>query len=92
MIRVRSKSGRFIALLPDDLIGGFDVVVTAWGVQSFKSSWPCSRLGDGPIRFSFAKNGDLVDVSTSRDGEDLFALSEDAQEFGEKALAKRRTS
>ncbi len=91
-IRVHSKSGRYIALLPESLTGGFSVVVTANGVSSFKSSWPCSRLGTQPIRFEFAANGDLIDVSTDRDGEDLLALSQDAQEFGEKCIARRLTT
>ena len=90
MVRIRSKGGRYIALLPQDHNIGFDVVVTAMGVQAFASRWPCSRLGTQPIRFSFAGNGDLVDVSTRRDGPDVLALSEDAQAFGEKAQTKHR--
>jgi hypothetical protein len=85
-IRVHSKSGRFIALLPESLTGGFAVVATRNGVDSFRSSWPCSRLPDRPLRFEFAPNGDLVDLNTNYDGPDILALSQDAQEFGEKAL------
>jgi hypothetical protein len=93
MIRVHSRSGKFIALLPDDLQGGFSVVVTANGVDSFSASWPCAHLGNGPIRFEYASNGDLVDESrdTSRaDGSAVLALCEDAQTFGQAALDKRR--
>ena len=90
MIRVHSSSGRFIALLPDDLQGGFAVVATASGVASFRASWPCSHLGEQPIRFEFAGNGDLEGISTSRDGADVLALSEDAQEFGAACLERRR--
>ncbi len=89
-IRVHSKSGKFIAILPDTLTGSFDVCVTANGVAAMRVSWPCSRLPDRPIRFGFAANGDLVDVSTGYDGEDILALSQDAQEFGERVLEKRR--
>lgn len=91
MIRVHSKSGNFIALLPESLQGGFSVVATERGVCGFKSSWPCSRLPDRPIRFEFAPNGDLVDIiGASYDGEDLLALSEDAQAFGDRAIRARR--
>lgn len=89
-MRVHSKSGRFIALLPDSLQGGFSVVVTEGGVCSFKASWPCSRLPERPIRFEFASNGDLVDiVGTGYDGEDMLALSQDAQSFGDRAMETR---
>lgn len=77
MIRVHSKSGNFIALLPDTLQGGFSVVATETGVCRLKNSWPCSKLPERPIRFEFASNGDLVDVvGTSYDGEDLLALKQ----------------
>lgn len=95
MERVHSKSGKYIALLPDAEerakgIRGFSVVVTANGVGSFISSWPCSRLHEYPIRFDYAENGDLVDIIGNQpDGEDLLALSQDAQEWGEKILAKQ---
>lgn len=88
--RVRSKSGRFIALLPESG-RGFVVVATANGVESFNSRWPCSRLRVRPVRFEFASNGDLVDIiGTQPDGEELLALSQDAQEFGEKCTARHR--
>ncbi len=93
-IRVHSKSGRFIALLPDTFTGGFDVVVTANGVGSFANSWPCSGLSDGPIRFEFDSGGNLVGIpygdSERADGSAMVALSEDAQAFGDKAMDKRR--
>ena len=94
MVRVHSKSGKFIALLPDDMRGGFRVVVTSWGVGAFRASWPCSRLREQPIVFEFAGNGDLVDIGWSNqpDGDDLLALSEDAQEFGEKCMERRRVA
>ena len=91
-IRVHSKSGWFIALLPESLTGGFCVVVTAGGVCSFRAGWSCSRLKGSPIRFEYASNGDLVDIGgpAQPDGPDLLALSQDAREFGEQCLAKRR--
>lgn len=95
-LRFHSKSDKYIALIPREALDptaraiGFSVVVTADGVSSFKASWPCSQLGEQPIRFEFASNGDLVDVSTDRDGDDLLALSQDAQEFGEKVIERRR--
>ena len=88
MKRYHSKSGRFIALIPEQPATGFSVVVTADGVIWFKSSWPCSRMGSGPVRFEFSANGDLVDISRDWDGEDVLALSQDAQEFGEHCINK----
>lgn len=93
MIRVHSRSGRFIALLPDGLQGGFSVVVTANGVEAFGNSWPCAHLGNGPIRFEYESNGDLVTIfgNTERsDGNAVLALCEDAQSFGARAMAKRK--
>lgn len=91
-IRVRSKSGRFIALLPETLQGGFSVVATADGVGMFNNSWPCSRLPERAVRFEYASNGDLVDIWPEMpDGEELLALSHDAQEFGEGCIARRAT-
>jgi len=65
-------------------------------VASFTATWPCSGLDpDCSYRFEFsASNGDLVDVTASRDGkpvdhEDgsaLVALSEDAGRFGAEQL------
>lgn len=98
MIRTHSKSGRFIALLPDDLTGGYSVVATSDGVASFAASWPCNGLpvrtagGYPPIRFDFAANGDLVDVSLESDSEALGALSEDASNFGSKVLDRKRAA
>ncbi len=89
-IRVHSKSGKFIAILPESLQGGFSVCATRDGVSAMRSSWPCSRLPDRPIRFEFEANGDLVDISTSYDGEDILALSQDAQSFGEACIERRR--
>lgn len=92
-MRVHSKSGRYIALLPDSLMGGFSVVVTESGVSAFNASWPCSRIPCRPIRFEFEANGDLAGiVGTNRDGEEMLALSQNAQEFGELAMEKRRTA
>lgn len=89
-IRVHSKSGKFIAILPDTLQGGFSVCATRNGVDNMRDAWPCSRLPNRAIRFCFASNGDLVDVSTGYDGEDLLALSQDAQTFGDACLERRR--
>ena len=90
-LRLKSKSGRFIALIPATLQGGFSVVVTANGVGSFNASWPCSRLRERPVRFEYASNGDLVDImGTQPDGEELLALSQDAQEFGDACIERRR--
>jgi hypothetical protein len=95
-LRFHSKNGRFIAILPPETLDphgariGFTVVATADGVSDFKASWPCSNLGNQPIRFEYESNGDLVNVSTDRDGSDLLALSQDAQEFGENVISKRR--
>jgi hypothetical protein len=96
MIRVHSKSGRFIALLHADLSASFSVVATADGVNSFASSWHCAHFGDGPVRFEYAANGDLVDMQafgwdTERaDGGAVLALCEDAQMFGQKCLDRQR--
>ena len=84
--RFMSKSGNYIALIHAD---SFSVIVTSWGVSSFNNSWPGSQFsGDNPIRFDYESNGDLAGVSTSIDGAEVLALSEDAQAFGEKMRAK----
>lgn len=90
--RFKSKSGKYIALIPDTSDTGFSVVVTAWGVAAFCAGWPCSRLKERPTRFEYSSNGDLVDIphGNQPDGPELLALSEDAQEFGEKCKAKLR--
>ena len=91
MKRVRSRSGRYIALLPDPPATGLSVVVTVWGVAAFNATWPCSRLKERATRFEFAGNGDLVDIVGSQpDGEELLALSQDAQTFGERCKQKLR--
>lgn len=92
MIRVKSKHGRFIALLPDTLQGAFTVVATAWGVGGFAAQWPCSKLKEQPIVFDYSANGDLIGCgwSIQPDGEALLALSHDAQSFGEACLERRR--
>ena len=102
MTRVVSKSGRFIALLPDDMRGAFAVVATSDGVGSFAARWPCNHIperrwefgGYCPIRFEFEGNGDLVDIEPQLGGGDdgpaILALSQDAQEFGEKCMERRR--
>lgn len=95
-IRIPSKSRRFIALIPESLSGSFAVVATSLGVECFASTWPCSHIPtrrDGdypPIRFDFAPNGDLQDVSISCDGEAISALSQDAQEYGGSVMDRRR--
>ena len=90
MKRFRSQSCRYIALVPDHQDAGFSVVVTAWGVAAFNALWPCSRLKEKPIRFEFAGNGALVDIpfGGETDGEELLALSHDAQAFGERCRRK----
>lgn len=82
---IRSKSGRYVALIPEPPADGFSVTVTAFGVAAFNASWPCSRLKEKRTRFEFSANGDLVDITGKQpDGEELLALSHDAQAFGEK--------
>lgn len=66
----------------------FAVTVSAAEVSEFRAGWPCSRLPDVPIAFVFqVSNGDIVDIiGTDYDGEDMLALSEDAQQYAEEAL------
>lgn len=66
----------------------FAVTVSAAEVSEFRAGWPCSRLPDVPIAFVFqVSNGDIVDIiGTDYDGEDMLALSEDAQRYGESTL------
>jgi hypothetical protein len=91
-MRFRSKGGRFIALIPERPATGFSVVVTRWGVEHFNLNWPCSRLRERPVRFEFGENGDLVDVVGKQpDGEELLALSHDAQAFGERCKRRLNT-
>jgi hypothetical protein len=69
-------------------------VVVASKVDAFLDSWPCNGVNwRGPIRFEYSSNGDLVDMWPSDiDGEAILALSEDAQNFGDKCCEKRRDS
>lgn len=71
----------------------YSVTVSAWEVDNFKASWPCSNLPDHSIWFQFDKrNDDLVDIkpdSEDFDGPDLTALSQAAQAHGKKTLALR---
>lgn len=91
-MRFRSKSGRFIALIPDPPAEGFSVVATRWGVEYFNFNWPCSRLREQPVRFEFAANGDLIGIDGRQpDGEELLALSHDAQAFGERCKRRLRS-
>jgi len=102
MKRIKSKSGRFIALVGAKN-QNYSVCVTAAAVEAFCDSWPCSRLPHHqPIRFEFQPNGDLVDIDNSfwwkggfgtgtgcdYDGEDLLALSQDASNFGGRMYDK----
>jgi hypothetical protein len=90
--KIRGKSGRYVAIIPDPPADGFSVAVTAFGVAAFNASWPCSRLKEKRTRFEFSANGDLVDiVGKQPDGEELLALSNDAQAFGEKCKRKLST-
>jgi hypothetical protein len=90
--RIRSKSGKFIALIHENPDYGFSVVATKWAVAAFIASWPCSKLQTQPVRFEFDTGGNLVDISPEQvDGADLLALSHDAQEFGEKCKRKLAT-
>ncbi len=73
------------------------VMATSGGVARFADSWPCSGMrfgGDYGVIFSFASNGDLVDIEwfngesgldiaepAGVNGEALAALSRDAQEY-----------
>jgi hypothetical protein len=99
MARYRSKSGRFIALVPDNGIGSFACVATSEGVSHLASRWPCNGIpqrkepswGYCPIRFEFEANGDLVDMNPQLDGEAILALSQDAQAFAEKMIEKQRS-
>jgi hypothetical protein len=101
-LRIISKSGRFIALIPDTLTGNYSVVATECAVGSFVARWPCNGIpqhksgGYYPIRFEFSSGGDLIDLSPDPEaiapncGSAMLALSQDAQEFAESAIARRR--
>jgi hypothetical protein len=66
----------------------YSVSVSANEVYAFKQTWPCSRLPEKSIWFQFDKrNDDLVDMKPVLDGEDVLALSHDAQNYGKKKLA-----
>lgn len=62
MKRYRSKSGKYVALIPDPPAEVFSVIVTAWGVAAFNAGWPCSKLKERKVTFSYTGNGDLVDI------------------------------
>ncbi len=66
----------------------YSVTVSRREVEAFKDNWPCSNLPDRWIWFQFDKrNGDLVDINPNDiDGEDLLALSHDAQAYGKRKL------
>lgn len=70
----------------------YSVQVTRAEVEGFKDSWPCSTLPDRAITFQYDKrNGDLVDItpdSADFDGPDLLALSQDAQSYGQRQIAR----
>ncbi len=68
----------------------YSVAVSRAEVEAFKATWPCSGLPDRAIWFQFDKrNGDLVDIRPSDiDGEDLLALSHDAQAYGKRRTAQ----
>lgn len=61
---------------------GARVACSADDVRAFRRTWPGSGL-HGAVSFTFEHNGDLVDVSTSYDGRDIAALSQDAQTYAE---------
>jgi hypothetical protein len=67
------------------------VMMSRKDVDAFKTSYPCSGLPSRAITFEFdSRNGDLVDIfpdSARFDGPALLALSQDAQEFANKAKA-----
>jgi hypothetical protein len=58
---------------------------TAADLQAFAQTWPCSGMlvAEEPLTFTFAENGDLVDVEGDQgngyDESALVALSYDAQ-------------
>lgn len=57
------------------------VLVYRAEVEAFRDRWPGSNLPDRAVSFTFASNGDLVDMEPSNmDGDDVLALSQDAQE------------
>jgi hypothetical protein len=67
----------------------FRVTVSEDEVRSWKRRWPASGLKNKGYSFVFEKeNGDLVDTSvgSSDDGAAAVAMSEDAQEWGERRL------
>ena len=97
-LRFHSKAGRFIALVPHEALDphgpkvGFSVVVTSLGVEAFAAGWPCSNLSDQPIRFEFDSAGNLVGQygGERANGSAVVALCEDAQNFGDKVIQRRR--
>lgn len=63
------------------------VIVPREEVEEFNDSWPGSNLRNRSYWFEFDENGDLVDtdVPEQDDGSAAAALSQDAQEFMERA-------
>lgn len=78
---------------------GSDMRVTASerDIEDFMDSWPASGLhGLRSVGATFARNGDLVDLTTNGrygagrfDGEALVALISDMQKYGEMKLKRR---
>ena len=67
----------------------YSVSVSAREVGAFKSTWPCSGLPERSLWFQFSKNNhDLVDLAGNGDydGDDLLALSQDAQRYARQRL------
>lgn len=69
----------------------FTVAVSEQEVTAFNHTWPCSSLPERPVAFRFDKrNGDLVDILTTRneefDGSEAVALSTDAMKYGARKL------
>lgn len=63
---------------------GFTVTFSERDSQEFSESWPCSTV-HGKGSFSFAANGDLIDLTGSaetNDGDDWAAFSKDCQVWG----------
>lgn len=65
---------------------GYSVSVSRAEVEAFRRQWPCSGLPSSRVTFSYASNGDLVDITPYRvaarfDGPAAVALSEDARAY-----------
>lgn len=73
---------------------GYRVEVSADDVRNFKAKWPASGLATRSFWFEFDKsNGDLVDTNLGEDndGAAALALSDDAKEYGQKRLARKKS-